>query len=171
MKIAFLTLSPKGATDRFLARFAEDALRAGWRVAGVVQINVSDTVSERREMRLKLLPEGMTIRISQDLGPGASGCSLDPSALETAVGETTATLEQGADLLIVNKFGKVEAEGRGFRGLIGEALSRDIPVLVGLNPAQRAAFETFTGGMAEELSADVAVVKAWLEGVALAQPG
>lgn len=163
MKIAFLTLTGKGATDRFLAGFAGDALGRGHRVAGVVQINAGDDKSQRSEMRLRLLPGERTIRISQDLGPGATGCALDPSALAAAVGEVSADLERGADLLIVNKFGKVEAEGRGFRSLIGEALSRDIPVLTGLNPAQRAAFDSFTGGMAEELEPDLSSVNAWLE--------
>ena len=163
MKIAFLTLTGKGATDRFLAGFAADALGRGHRVAGVVQINAADANSQRSEMRLRLLPGERTIRISQDLGPGATGCALDPSALAEAVGEVAAGLETGTDLLIVNKFGKVEADGGGFRSLIGEALGRDIPVLAGLNPAQRAAFDSFTEGMAEELEPDLSSVWAWLE--------
>ena len=44
-------------------------------------------------------------------------------ALEQAVALTQSALSQGADLLIVNKFGKHEADGRGMRPLIGEALA------------------------------------------------
>jgi hypothetical protein len=60
---------------------------------------------------VRVLPEGAILRISQVLGPQARGCRLVPAALETAVVLVVAGLSCGADLLIVNKFGKHEAEG------------------------------------------------------------
>ena len=57
----------------------------------------------------------------------------------------------GADLLIGNRYGKHEAEGRGFRNVIAEALARDVPVLVGLNGQGREAFDAFAGGLATHL--------------------
>jgi hypothetical protein len=62
----------------------------------------------------------------------------------------------------VNKFGKQEAQGRGFRTLIAEALSRDIPVLVGLNSLNAEAFHDFTGGVASELPAEADALFAWV---------
>ena len=35
--------------------------------------------------------------------------------------------------MIVNKFGKHEASGRGFRMVIAEAIERNIPVIVGVS--------------------------------------
>ena len=64
---------------------------------------------------------------------------------KTAVGLVATGLSSGADLLIVNKFGKHEAEGRGFRDVIAEAVAMDIPVLVGINALNRSAFESFCG--------------------------
>jgi hypothetical protein len=105
------------------------------------------------------------LRISQDLGPQARGCRLDPAALETAVGLVAAGLSSGADLLIVNKFGKHESEGRGFRSVIAEAVAMDIPVLVGLNALNRPAFESFAEGLAIQLPSDPAALMAWVEDV------
>ena len=85
--------------------------------------------------------------------------------LETAVGLVKADLLSGAHLLIVNKFGKHEAEGRGFRNVIAEAVAMDIPVLVGLNTLNRPAFESFTQGLAVQLPSDHAALMAWVEDV------
>jgi hypothetical protein len=105
------------------------------------------------------------LRISQDLGPQARGCRLDPAALETAVAMVAATLSSGTALLIVNKFGKHEAEGRGFRNVIAEAVAMDIPVLVGLNALNRPAFESFAEGLAIQLAATTGALMAWVNEV------
>ena len=101
------------------------------------------------------------IRISQDLGPSARGCRLDAAALEETVAIVEERLAHGADILIVNRFGKQEAEGRGFRSAIALALSRDIPVLVGLSQLNLEAFSAFTDGLAQELPAEIGALEDW----------
>ena len=71
---------------------------------------------------------------------------MNPDALEQAVALTEQALDEGADLLIVNKFGKHEADGRGFRDTIGRALELGIPVLVGANKLNVEALVSFCGG-------------------------
>ena len=87
---------------------------------------------------------------------------MDPAALETAVSMTEQELAKGADLLIVNKFGKHEADGRGFRTLIAAALEQDVPVLVGANTLNLAALNSFCDDQAEEVPADVDALLAWV---------
>ncbi|ESR22548.1 hypothetical protein N177_4113 [Lutibaculum baratangense AMV1] len=65
------------------------------------------------------------------------------------------------DLVIINKFGKREAEGGGFVPVICAALAAGVPVLVGLNDSNRADFETFAAGLAVRLSPDDGAVLAW----------
>jgi hypothetical protein len=48
-------------------------------------------------------------------------------------GLVSVELSTGAGALIVNIFGKHEAEGRGFRAVITLTLSMHIPVIVGIN--------------------------------------
>ena len=133
MKIAY-TMSPgRGDMDLVLARLSEHLAEAGLRTCGVVQINTEIGEGRHCDMDVKVLPEGPMIRISQSLGPESRGCRLDPEGLESAVGHVASRLAQGADVLIVNKFGKQEADGRGFREVIGEALASGVPVIVGVN--------------------------------------
>ncbi len=157
------TMSPgRGATDRLLWDLGETLLSEGLRVCGVVQINSECGPDRPCDMDVKVLPAGPMMRISQSLGPGARGCRLDAGALETAVATVARSLEAGADVLLVNKFGKHEAEGRGFRPLIAEALARDVPVLVGVNALNLSALEAFAGGLATELAPDLAILSAWV---------
>ena len=112
-------------------------------------------------MDVRVLPDGPVFRISQALGPGARGCRLDPAALEASVAAVERRFAAGADLLIVNKFGKHEAEGRGFRNLIAEALCGEVPVLCGVNALNHDAFLAFCAGEAERLPPDLASLTDW----------
>ncbi|MDW3221738.1 MAG: DUF2478 domain-containing protein [Paracoccaceae bacterium] len=153
----------KGDTDLLLFGFARRVLAQGLRVCGAVQENSETCGSGLCDMDVKIMPGGPIIRISQNLGPAAKGCRLDPDALENAVGLVSTELQKGADLLIVNKFGKHEAGGRGFRPVIAEALSLDVPVLVGLNALNLSAFDEFTGDLAQPLDATETALMEWFD--------
>ena len=119
--------------DLLLDSLVERLERRGIRVCGCVQKNEESPGRRVCDMLVRAVPSGNVYKISQDLGAGSRGCRLDANALEAAVADVTVAFERGADILIVNKFGKHEGQGRGFRALIGEAVIQDVPVLVGLN--------------------------------------
>ncbi len=164
MNLAYTMAPGRGATDLILHRLASQLAARGLRCCGTVQINSERADSGPCDMDVQVLPTGPVLRISQDLGPSARGCRLDPAALETAVGLVSASLADGADLLIVNKFGKHEAEGRGFRTVIAEALALGIPVIVGVNGFNLPAFEAFAGECAIRLAPDGKALAAWVAG-------
>lgn len=151
MKIAYVTLQGRGRTDELIAAVAERLIERGLRLAGTVQSNHDRPDRRKCDMDLRVLPDGPTLRISEDRGELARGCILDSGALEQTVFEVERRLD-GADILIVNKFGKREAEGKGLVPVIGEALHRDIPVLVGVNGLNLAAFLAFAGEDIEGLA-------------------
>ena len=162
MKIAYVMSAEKGDMDRLLHDVGLALLARGTNVCGVVQINSERPCEGLCDMDVQVLPDGPVLRISQDLGSQSKGCRLDPEVLEQAVGLVEARLEAGAECLLINKFGKHEASGRGFRNTIGQALAADVPVVVGLNAMNEEAFNSFTDGLAERLSADKDAILAWL---------
>jgi len=161
MQLAYVMTETRGTTDRLLTLFSQQLIGRGCLLAGVAQTNTECADSTLCDMDVQVLPDGPTIRISQSLGTGAKGCRLDPSALEQAVVLVSASLDTGPQLLVVNKFGKHEAEGRGFRPVIGEALMRGIPVLAGVNTLNHDAFVEFTQGIGQRLEADPEALEAW----------
>ena len=171
MDLGYVTSTERGATDRLLTDFADRLAARGVRLAGVVQSNQPCADDHACDMDLRLLPAGPMIRISQSLGAGSRGCRLDTAGLEQAVGLTGPELERAPDLLMINKFGKHEAEGRGFRPLIGEALLRGIPVILGVNGTNHAAFDAFSDGAAQAVAADPASLDAWFARIAAARAG
>jgi len=153
----------RGGTDLLLAAVATELAASGFSVCGTVQINSDREDCTGCDMDVRVLPHGPTIRISQSLGKESKGCRLDPSALELAVGHTKESLANGADVLIINKFGKHEAQGRGFREVIAEALSQDIPVIVGLNQLNEQAFKDFTSEVAVSLPPNIESAMSWVK--------
>ena len=160
--LGFVCAPDRGQGDRLLAEVAKALIQAGCVLGGVVQVNTQFAPDRACLMDLRLLTDGSVIRISQSLGAGSSGCRLDASGLEEAVGRVGAGLQQTKpDLLILNKFGKQEAEGRGFRPVIAQALSAGVPVLTAVSARNRPQFEAFCDGIATELPADAAVILGW----------
>jgi Protein of unknown function (DUF2478) len=151
--------------DALLADVARSLQAEGWRVAGAVQVNEDHARPGRAcHMDLDVLDGAHRIRISQDLGGLARGCRLDASGLETAVGLVAAALLAGPDLLVVNKFGKQEVDGRGFRPLIGQALALGIPVLTSVKPDNLAGFAAFADGLGQALAPDPGILRDWFAG-------
>ncbi|KIT15253.1 hypothetical protein jaqu_30760 [Jannaschia aquimarina] len=161
----------RGALDPLLHDVAQTAMARGLRLAGIVQVNSDRPGCAKCDMDAVVLPDGPVIRISQSLGPNARGCRLDPDGLERAVAEAAARVEDGIDLLLVNKFGKQEAAGRGFRPVIAAALEAGADVLVGVNGLNLPALEEFMGERPDVLPPDQDRLLAWIsarEGVAAA---
>ncbi|UWQ81256.1 DUF2478 domain-containing protein [Leisingera sp. S132] len=165
MHLAYVMTEERGATDRLLSELAERLEAKGIRLAGIVQTNVECYDKELCDMDVRVLPDGETIRISQSLGAGARGCRLNPEALEQAVGQVSATLQSdpAPQLMIVNKFGKHEADGRGMRPIIGEALALGIPVISGVNKMNVEPFQAFADGMAVAAGPDLDALAEWAE--------
>jgi hypothetical protein len=85
--------------------------------------------------------------------------------LEEAALLAEASIEPSVALVIINRFGKQEAEGRGFRQAIEAAILLDRPVLVGVSEANRVKWESFTGSEAEYLPCSIDAVLVWYWGV------
>lgn len=160
MRLAYVTLSGRGAIDALLAQVVARLEAEGLRLAGTVQTNIDRDDRPLCDMDLRLLPDGPTVRISVDRGAEARGCRLDTGALEQSVLWTAGALDR-AEMLVVNKFGKQEAEGRGLAATIAEALERDLPVLVGVNGLNLPPFLEFAGGLAQMLPPEPGAVLDW----------
>lgn len=135
-----------------MAALARRLAAQGLRLAGAVQTNLNRSADCACDMELTVLgTDAAPIRISQSLGEGSQGCRLDADGLERAAALAASGLD-GADVALVNKFGKQEAAGRGFRDFIAAAMAEEIPVLIAVAPELVAAFTAFAGDYATPLT-------------------
>lgn len=164
MKIACISSSKRGETDRLLSQLAASLEAGGKTLAGIVkELEYASSFENGCDMKVRVLPDGPVIKITQDLGDGSDACRLDPGAIAEAVSRVASGSLDNVDLFVLNKFGPEEAAGRGFVSVIGEAVDRGVPVLVGVGGASLEAFHSFAGGMAETLSDDQDVLRAWCD--------
>jgi nucleoside-triphosphatase THEP1 len=167
--LGYMISTGRGAGDRLMVAVADRLVARGMAVAGVVQLNVEHDPERHCHMDLQILGRDDVLRISEDRGRHARGCRLDPRGLADAVQRVDSALDQrSASLLIVNKFGKQEAQGGGFREVIGRALIAGIPVLTTVSQGNLAAFLDFAEGLASEVAPDADAAVAWC--VAAADP-
>lgn len=163
--LGYVTEEGAGRADALMAGVAARLAARGWTLAGAVQHNLGQASDGRCHMDLQILDSDEIVRISQDLGPHAKGCRLDTGALETAVGLAEAGLAKAPRLVIVNKFGKQEIDGKGFRPLIGRALAEDVPVICAVGKTHIDGFRAFAGEFASSVAPDEDAILAWVDAV------
>lgn len=165
MKIAYTMAHRRGELDLLLSDLADKLQARGLRTRGIVQTNTGCETTHRCDMDVVVLPEGPTIRISQNLGKEASGCRLDPDAMSTAIAAVSRSMEKPFDVFLLNKFGKQEADGRGFRDLLAAAVECGATVIAGTNPLNAKVFEEFSGGLATNIDPTIDSLLSWYDHV------
>lgn len=147
-----LVYTDAAGADRVLTRLAMAMLEKEVRLAGLVQHNAPRPGRSRCDMVLEELGSGRHIAISQDRGPEARGCMLDVSQLLTASLMVEDSLTQEPELVILNKFGKSESEGGGFRPLISTVIGSGIPLVIAVPWRNIESWRAFAGGMGQEIA-------------------
>lgn len=137
-----------------LSAIVAGARARGLRLAGFLQHDRARADRRRCDMALEDLASGAMVAISEDRGADARGCRLDHGAMAHAESLCAAALERGPDLLILNKFGKTEGEGGGFRPLMACAIEAGLPLVIGVPIRNLGAWRDFSGDLARELDAE-----------------
>ena len=159
--IAAVVYGESDDPDALLRDFAADLNARGQRAIGIVQAGQCADSS----LSAMLVHNGETLLLAQDPDPTATGCRLDLGRLSNAAERIAADLGDGADLLVVNRFGKREAGGKGLASLIDRALNADIPVVIAVSSERFADWVQFAGGMSVKLKCDRQALDAWWHAV------
>ncbi|MGB9118646.1 DUF2478 domain-containing protein [Bradyrhizobium sp.] len=155
--------------DELLRAFASDLKARGYRVAGLVQTGHHCIDAPR--LSAVLVHSGEELQLFQDLGAHATGCRLDVGQLLDAGARVASAIDQGADLVIVNRFGRQECEGKGLSFLVERALSAEIPVVIAVPSHRLADWISFADGMSVKLRCDRKTLDAWWNAVSLRNAG
>jgi nucleoside-triphosphatase THEP1 len=163
--IAALVYADGVYPDRAIARALSPLRERGIAMAGAIQLEPADLPGRHPcDLLLEDLASGEVTAIAEHRGKEARGCRLDVGVLTEVAETVAASLHVDAPrLLIVNKFGKIEADGGGMRGAIAQAVELGIPVLVGVPARNLDRWRAFAGPLAVELPAEPAAITAWLE--------
>lgn len=159
--VGILNADGKEYFDDWMEEFSDLLLRQGINAAGCTQRRLTQESSNVEVFALNDIRMRGTIQISQFLGKGAKGCKLDQRALAEYAGTLVGQLHDGADCLILNRFGKAESEGGGMRAVIAFAIERGIPVLIPVREKYRGALQAFAGDLAMEVEPTPLALSVW----------
>jgi nucleoside-triphosphatase THEP1 len=157
--LAAIVYEPGFPIDELVLAIAQSLRSEGVRLGGVAQENAAR--ASCAAMTLIDLATGERFSISQDLGAEARGCRLDPRGLADVASRIDAAAGGDLDLLLLNKFGKAEAEGSGLRNALAHAVAAGTPVLSSVRKPYLDAWSRFHGGLAAELPPCFDAVLAW----------
>ena len=139
---------PKTGDRTALHRFVDDIKTNGVKVAGILQKKHAIEDTAMTGVMAVDIQTGSTCSLNKPTAESWKNreCSLDRSILT----ETTAILRraalEGADLIVVEKFGDEEAHGGGLSEDILHAIASGIPVLVAVPESNLSAWNDRTGG-------------------------
>jgi Protein of unknown function (DUF2478) len=149
--------------DRLLREFVQDLTLGGYRVVGLIQTRLGDGAAA-----VTVLPTGETIPLAP--GPDTLSRSSRPCDLAGAAARMDALIRSGADLVIINRFGKLEAEGKGLIDEIVRALRIDIPVVVAVPEFRFAEWLSFCSGMGVKLPCRTESLQSWWSAMIVGDP-
>jgi hypothetical protein len=161
IRIAALQGGTRAQVQATLAEFAALSRRRGLRVAGLIEITSDCSSDGCRSLALRDLTDGNLISISQDLGQGAEACNLDPGGLAAACFGVERAIAEGADLVVLSKFGKQEAARSGLRDAFHAAVCAALPIVTAVAPSLSDAWQAFAGPLSTFVAPEISALDAW----------
>lgn len=158
--LAAIFFGPEDGVDEVLERLVADLKIRGFGVAGCLQRELAEEGCCSLN-HIENIADGRRILISQPLGTGSRGCRLDPRGLAEASALLMRGLDDLPDILVINRFGKGEADGQGLRSVIEKAFGLGIPVLTAVRKLYLPAWTEFSGEPSTLLRPDVAQALNW----------
>lgn len=142
---------------------------AEWRADG---IKVAGLIAEPNELPPRICSAGILREINSgkphtiylDTAPTDTSCHLDAAGVHSAC-ESILNQIAACDLLILSKFGKLEASGAGLTEAFKAAMAAGKPILTTVSAKHRSAWRTFAPD-AVDLPADRARLQRWWDEIA-----
>ena len=149
--------------NRLILEVVTDLRARGHRIGGILQEFEAGADPSCQRLRVVDVRTRKAASITQDRGRDAQGCKLDPSGFADISHCITDAIDAGAELIVINKFGRAESEGGGLMSGIADAVAADIPLLTTVREPYLDAWRSFHGGLATELAPLKPAIIAWCE--------
>jgi hypothetical protein len=164
-RIAMVQGAESAEIQRLLRDFAV-SLAPSARIVGVIEEIATPGASACDAGQLVSLASGARFSIFQDRPRTPSACNVDAAGPLSAGEVVRCDIEGGCDLVILSKFGKLEAEQKG--GLVPAfvaAAEAGVPILTSVSPKFEAVWRQFTEGDHARLPANRDALDAWWQAV------
>jgi hypothetical protein len=148
------------AIDGVIAQAVDGLKSRGIAMAGVIQ-TCGNEDCDHRDLRLESITGRWSLPIMQKRGALSSGCSLDYSAVAEASLRIAADIRPETRIVVLNRFGRAEAEGNGFRSILEKCLEEGKSALCAVRNDYAREWEEFHGGLADILLPEPDAILEW----------
>jgi hypothetical protein len=150
-----------GTTSEIQALFRAFAasLEPAIRLRGLIE----EDGPENERAQLRSLSDGRRYRIFGAAEPKATdcGCGLDEDSIVSACEAVCRDIAEGCDLLVLNKFAKLEAERTGLADAFAAGVAGQIPILTSVAPKFDEAWSNFAAPLFVKLPPNLPAIQAW----------
>lgn len=147
--------------DRLLLTIC-NRLTPHYRLGGLIQeIEGSQGGTCATSVRVFDLRTREEFNIWEDRGTCSSGCRMNERVLTEAGSVLDAAINDRVDLLIINRYGRAESEGRGLLSSFSRAAIIGIPVLTAVRPPYDQEWSRYHGGSAVDLPCEDLIICKW----------
>lgn len=165
--LAALRFEPRDDVDAVMLEVLERLRSERIVVGGLLQVIERDNPGQCATLSVVDIRTGERARITQNRGKEARGCKLDAQGLVSMAHCIDAAIDDGVDLIMISRFGRAEAEGRGLLSCFSNAICAGIPVLTAVREPHVGRWDAFHGGIATGLALDAGAVLDWFRTVSL----
>lgn len=162
--LAAVAYQPGEDVNRLLHEVVAGLRRRGIGVGGLLQEKVAESEECCEQLNLVDIRSGEAARITQQRGKDSRGCKLDPRGIAEIAPCIQTAIDADVALIVINKFGRAEAEGGGLLSSFGDIVMAGIPLLTTVREPYLDAWRAFHGGLGLELPFARSVVDDWVEG-------
>jgi len=162
-RIAVVQGAPSAVVQELFRSFAE-RWRPTVRLAGVLAEDHGLPDRACTAGYLRSLVDGARHPIFQDLGRG-SGCHLSGDGAVVAAAVVRGDIAAGCDLVMLSKFGRLEADGGGLRDAFAAAIEAGVPVLTSVSPPYMAKWQAFATPLFTLVPPETEQLDAWWRSV------
>ncbi len=165
-RIAVVQGAPGAIVDELLAGAV-----ARWsprlRIAGVVAEGDGLEKGKCSAGNLRTLASNRLFSIFAQDNPdaGLDACNVDGRGALGAAEVAEQDIAQGCDLVVLNRYAKLEQAGDGLSRAFEAAINAGVPLLTSVSPQRTEAFEAFAGADFTLLPPDAAAIDNWVDAV------
>lgn len=138
-------------TDALIRALCMHLSEAGVRLGGLLQVATGPRDGCAGSIEVEDMRTGHRQNIWEDRGACARGCRLDERGLAASVPAIEAAIAANVDLVVINRFGRVESRGAGLMPCIAAAIESNIPVLTAVREPYLDSWRSFHGGLGTEI--------------------
>jgi hypothetical protein len=165
-RIAVVQGAPGAVVDELLAG-AVERWSSSLRIAGVVAEGDGLAKGKCSAGNLRTLASGKLFSIFAQDNPdaGLDACNVDGRGATAAAEVAEQDITAGCDLVVLNRYAKLEQAGDGLSRAFVAAIAAGVPLLTSVSPNRTEAFEAFAATGFTLLPPDAAAIDAWVDAV------